>query len=55
MVLLSPRCNASKRTLISSIVAERVLDVIVLLAIFVVTVYAVLRPRTCCPRSIRCS
>jgi len=42
VVLLSPRCNASKRTLISSIVAERVLDVIVLLTLFVVTVYAVL-------------
>jgi glycosyltransferase 2 family protein len=42
VVLLSPRCNASKRTLISSIVGERVLDVIVLLTIFVVTVYALL-------------
>jgi uncharacterized protein (TIRG00374 family) len=42
VVLLSPRCNASKRTLISSIVAERVLDVIALLTIFIVTVYGVL-------------
>ena len=42
VVLLSPRCNASKRTVISSIVAERVLDVIALLTIFIVTVYAVL-------------
>jgi uncharacterized protein (TIRG00374 family) len=42
VVLLSPRCDASKRTIISSIVAERVLDVIVLLTIFVVTVYGVL-------------
>jgi uncharacterized protein (TIRG00374 family) len=42
VVLLSPRCNAGKRTLISSIVAERVLDVIVLLTIFVATVYGVL-------------
>ena len=42
VVLLSTRCNASKRTVISSIVAERVLDIIVLLALFVVTVYAVL-------------
>src|SRR3954463_15356177 len=42
VVLLAPRCDASKRTIISSIVAERVLDVIVLLTIFVVTVYAVL-------------
>ena len=42
VVLLSPRCDASKRTLISSIVAERVLDAIALLTIFIVTVYAVL-------------
>jgi glycosyltransferase 2 family protein len=42
VVLLSPRCNASKRTLISSIVGERVLDVIALLTIFVVTVYGLL-------------
>jgi uncharacterized protein (TIRG00374 family) len=42
VVLLSQRCSASKRTVISSIVAERVLDVIVLLGFFVVTVYAVL-------------
>ena len=42
VVLLAPRCNASKRTLISSIVGERVLDVIALLTIFVVTVYALL-------------
>jgi uncharacterized protein (TIRG00374 family) len=42
VMLLSPRCNASKRTLISSIVAERVLDLMALLAIFIVTVYGVL-------------
>jgi glycosyltransferase 2 family protein len=42
VVLMSPRCDARKRTLISSIVAERVLDVIALLTIFVVTVYGVL-------------
>jgi glycosyltransferase 2 family protein len=42
VMLLSPRCNARKRTLISSIVAERVLDAIALLTIFIVTVYAVL-------------
>jgi glycosyltransferase 2 family protein len=42
VVLMSPRCDASKRTLIGSIVAERVLDVIALLTIFVVTVYGVL-------------
>lgn len=42
VVLLSPRCDASKRTIISSIVAERALDVIALLTIFIVTVYGVL-------------
>ena len=42
VVLLSPRCDASKRTIISSIVAERVLDVIALLTIFITTVYGVL-------------
>jgi uncharacterized protein (TIRG00374 family) len=42
VVLLSSRCDARKRTIISSIVAERVLDVIVLLTIFVTTVYGVL-------------
>jgi glycosyltransferase 2 family protein len=42
VVLLSPRCNAGKRTVISSIVGERALDVIALLTIFVVTVYGVL-------------
>jgi glycosyltransferase 2 family protein len=42
VMLLSPRCDASKRTLISSIVAERVLDAVALLTIFGVTVYAVL-------------
>jgi uncharacterized protein (TIRG00374 family) len=42
VVLLSTRCDARKRTIISSIVAERVLDVIVLLTIFVTTVYGVL-------------
>jgi glycosyltransferase 2 family protein len=42
VVLLAPRSHASKRTLISSIVAERLLDVIALVTIFVVTVYGVL-------------
>ncbi len=42
VVLLAPRCEASKRTLISSIVAERLLDVVALLVIFVATVYGVL-------------
>jgi uncharacterized protein (TIRG00374 family) len=42
VVLLAPRCKASKRTLVSSIVAERLLDVVALVVIFVVTVYGVL-------------
>ena len=42
VVLLSQRCEGSKRTLLGSVVAERVLDVIALVAIFVVTVYGVL-------------
>jgi uncharacterized protein (TIRG00374 family) len=42
VVLLSPRCEASKRAIAGSIVAERMLDVIALAVIFVVTVYGVL-------------
>jgi glycosyltransferase 2 family protein len=42
VVLLSPRCGASKRTLLGSVVAERLLDVIALATIFVVVVYGVL-------------
>lgn len=42
VVLLSQRCEGSKRTLLGSVVAERVLDVIALITIFVVTVYGVL-------------
>jgi glycosyltransferase 2 family protein len=42
VVLLSQRSNGSKRTLLGSVVAERMLDVIALVTIFVVTVYAVL-------------
>ena len=42
VVLLSGRCDASKRTLLGSVVAERLLDVIALGAIFVVVVYGVL-------------
>jgi glycosyltransferase 2 family protein len=42
VVLLSPRCDASKRAVAGSIVAERMLDVIALAIIFVVTVYGVL-------------
>jgi glycosyltransferase 2 family protein len=42
VVLLAPRAEASKRAIAGSIVAERMLDVIVLAAIFVITVYGVL-------------
>ncbi|HYN91652.1 MAG TPA: lysylphosphatidylglycerol synthase transmembrane domain-containing protein [Thermoleophilaceae bacterium] len=42
VVLLSQRCGASKRTLLGSVVAERVLDIIALATIFIVTVYGVL-------------
>ena len=63
VVLLSQRSDGSKRTLLGSVVAERLLDVIALVAIFVVTVYGVLARRTCCrptgpcwsPPSVCCS
>jgi uncharacterized membrane protein YbhN (UPF0104 family) len=42
VVLLAPRCDASKRTLLGSIVAERLLDLAALAVILVVTVYGVL-------------
>jgi glycosyltransferase 2 family protein len=42
VVLLSQRTDASKRTALGSIVAERLLDVIALVTIFVVSVYLVL-------------
>jgi uncharacterized protein (TIRG00374 family) len=42
VVLLAQRSNGSKRTLLGSVVAERLLDVIALLTIFVATVYGVL-------------
>jgi uncharacterized protein (TIRG00374 family) len=42
VVLLSPRCDASKRAVAGSIVAERILDVIALAIVFVITVYGVL-------------
>jgi glycosyltransferase 2 family protein len=45
VVLLSSRTGASKRTLLGSVVAERVLDVIALATIFVVVVYGVLTSR----------
>jgi glycosyltransferase 2 family protein len=43
VVLLSPRANASKRTLLGTVVAERMLDAIALASIFVVVVYGALR------------
>jgi glycosyltransferase 2 family protein len=42
VVLLSQRSDGRKRTLLGSVVAERLLDVIALAAIFVVVVYGVL-------------
>jgi uncharacterized membrane protein YbhN (UPF0104 family) len=42
VVLLAPRCGASKRTVLGSVLAERILDLTVLAAIFVVVVYGVL-------------
>jgi uncharacterized membrane protein YbhN (UPF0104 family) len=42
VVLLSARCDASKRTLLGSVVAERILDLIALATIFVVVVYGAL-------------
>lgn len=42
VVLLSQRCSGNKRTLLGSVVAERILDVIALITIFIVTVYGVL-------------
>ncbi len=42
VVLLSPRCDASKRTVLGSVVAERILDLLALAVIFVVVVYGAL-------------
>jgi uncharacterized membrane protein YbhN (UPF0104 family) len=42
VVLMSTRCEASKRTLLGSVVAERLLDAIALASIFLIVVYAVL-------------
>jgi uncharacterized membrane protein YbhN (UPF0104 family) len=46
VVLLNKRTDASKRTLIGTIVAERLLDAIALASIFVVVVFGVLRNTT---------
>jgi hypothetical protein len=40
VVLLSGRCEASKRTILGSVVSERLLDLIALAVIFAVVVYA---------------
>jgi glycosyltransferase 2 family protein len=42
VVLLSTRCDASKRTLLGSVVAERLLDLLALALVFVVVVYGAL-------------
>jgi uncharacterized membrane protein YbhN (UPF0104 family) len=42
VVLMSTRCEASKRTLLGSVVAERLLDAIALASIFLIVVYGVL-------------
>jgi uncharacterized membrane protein YbhN (UPF0104 family) len=42
VVLLAQRCGASKRTVLGSVVAERILDLTALAAIFIVVVYGVL-------------
>jgi len=42
VVLMAPRAETSKRTVVGTLVAERVLDVAVIVAIFVIVGYAVL-------------
>jgi glycosyltransferase 2 family protein len=42
VVLMSTRCEATKRTLLGSVVAERLLDAIALASIFLLVVYGVL-------------
>ncbi len=42
MVLMAPRANTSKRTVIGTLLAERLLDVAVLVAIFVIVGYGLL-------------
>jgi uncharacterized protein (TIRG00374 family) len=46
VVLLSPRAGATKRTLLGTVVAERILDALALGSIFLVVVYGVLRKTT---------
>ena len=54
VVLLSGRTDASKRTLLGSVVAERLLDVIALGVIFVVVRLRRARRDACCPPTGRC-
>jgi uncharacterized membrane protein YbhN (UPF0104 family) len=42
VVLMSTRCEATKRTLLGSVVAERLLDAIALASIFLIVIYGVL-------------
>jgi len=42
VVLMSSRCGASKRTVLGSVLSERILDLTALAAIFIVVVYGVL-------------
>src|SRR5215212_4085250 len=42
VVLLAQRCDASKRVILGSVIAERILDLTALAAIFVIVVYGVL-------------
>ena len=42
VVLVAPRANTSKRTVVGTLVAERLLDVTVLLVIFVIVGYGLL-------------
>lgn len=42
VVLLAPRANTSRRTVIGTLLAERVLDLVVIIALFLVVGYAIL-------------
>jgi glycosyltransferase 2 family protein len=46
VVLLSPRTGTSKRSLLGTVVAERLLDAVALASIFVAVVYGILRNTT---------
>ena len=42
VVLMAPRADCSRRTVVGTLVAERLLDVVVIVALFVIVGYAVL-------------